>query len=175
MPSSRSANAYQAFMAGYVRRINESTLNVDIGGVRVGSARYTRLAQINLQSRIITFSRFAVEKVPERGRRYLVIHELTHVLEPSHNQRFWEIVARYEPDYRQVRHELQLAFSKNVKAEKFDRSPPGPGVAGSRLIYSGTAEASASMLCFDEELTGCDDDDLGGWTTYQAGIVSGGY
>src|SRR5437868_2022502 len=85
----RSVQAYQAFMAGYVRRINEATLNVTVGGVRIGTAKYSRLAQINLQSRIITFSRFAIENVPERGRRYLVIHELAHVQEASHNNRFW--------------------------------------------------------------------------------------
>lgn len=109
-------NAYQSFMAAYVRRINEATLNVTIGGVRIGSAKYSRLAQINLQSRIITFSQFAIENVPERGRRYLVIHELAHVKEPSHNQRFWQIVARYEPDYKRINREIQTAFSKNVRA-----------------------------------------------------------
>src|SRR5581483_10237636 len=87
---------YQAFMAGYVRRINEATLNVTIGGVRIGSAKYSRLAQINLRTRIITFSRYAIENVPERGRRYLVIHELAHVKEASHNKRFWSLVERFE-------------------------------------------------------------------------------
>lgn len=171
LSAAKSADAYQAFMAGYVRRINESTLNVDIGGVRVGSARYTRLAQINLKSRIITFSRFAVEKVPERGRRYLVIHELSHVMEPSHNQRFWEIVGRFEPDYRQVRHELQVAFSKNVHAENSNLLLP-TGSATSQLVNANPAEVGTGLLCYNEEL---DDDGFGGWTPYQPGIVSGGY
>src|SRR5437868_4929854 len=51
-----SMEIYQNFMVGYVRRINEATLNVTIGGVRIGNAKYSRLAQINLRSRIITFS-----------------------------------------------------------------------------------------------------------------------
>ena len=76
-----STEAYQSFMIGYVRRINAATLNVAIGGVRIGSAKYSRLAQINLKTRIITFSRYAIENVAERGRRYLVIHELAHVKE----------------------------------------------------------------------------------------------
>ena len=111
---SGSAPGYQSFMAGYVRRINEATLRVAIGGVRIGSARYSRLAQINLKTRIITFSRFAIENVPERGRRYLVIHELAHVKEASHNKRFWDIVATYEPDYKRIGRELDQAFKKNV-------------------------------------------------------------
>jgi hypothetical protein len=108
---------YQAFMVGYVRRINEASFNVTIGGVRIGSAKYSRLAQINLQSRIITFSRFAVENVPERGRRYLVLHELAHVKEASHNKHFWGWVERYESDYKKVSRELETAFKNNVREE----------------------------------------------------------
>ena len=106
---------YQSFMAGYVRRINQSTFNVAIGGVRIGSAKYSRLAQINLKTRILTFSRYAIENVPERGRRYLVLHELAHVKEASHNRRFWQLVANYEPDYKQIGRSLEFAFKQNVK------------------------------------------------------------
>lgn len=113
---------YQSFMAGYVRRINEATFNVPIGGIRIGSAKYSRLAQINLQSKVITFSRHAIENVPERGRRYLVIHELAHVLEASHNAKFWELVGRYEPNYKQVNKQLDLAFKRNVKEEQANQS-----------------------------------------------------
>lgn len=116
-PSQSSVEVYQAFMTGYVRRINEATLNVTVGGVRIGQARYSRLAQINLKSRIITFSRYAIENVPERGRRYLVIHELAHVKEPSHNKRFWQIVEQFEPNYRAIGKALELAFRRNVKEE----------------------------------------------------------
>ncbi|MBX9686448.1 MAG: M48 family metallopeptidase [Candidatus Obscuribacterales bacterium] len=108
---------YQAFMAGYVKRINDSTLRVPIGGVRIGSAKYSRLAQINLRTHIITFSRYAIENVPERGRRYLVLHELAHVKEPSHNKDFWQIVAAHEPRYKEIGKELELAFHQNVREE----------------------------------------------------------
>jgi hypothetical protein len=104
-------------MVGYVRRLNEATFNVTIGGVKIGSAKYSRLAQINLHSRIITFSRFAVENVPERGRRYLVLHELAHVHEASHDNRFWGFVEKHEPDYKAVGQELEQAFKKNVREE----------------------------------------------------------
>ncbi len=109
---------YQAFMAGYVKRINDATLRVPVGGVRIGSAKYSRLAQINLHTHIITFSRFAIENVPERGRRYLVIHELSHVKEPSHNKRFWQLVAEHEPKYKEIGKELDQAFKLNVRADQ---------------------------------------------------------
>jgi hypothetical protein len=108
---------YQSFMENYVRRINEATLNVRFGGVRIGDAKYTRLAQINLKTKVITFSRYAIENVPERGRRYLVLHELAHVREANHNRRFWSMVAKYEPDYRRIGREIQNAFTKNVEEQ----------------------------------------------------------
>src|ERR1700722_11304054 len=108
---------YRAFMTGYVKRINESSFNVPIGGIRIGLAKYTRLAQINLNNRVITFSRYAIENVPERGRRYLVLHELAHVKEASHNKRFWQLVAKYEPEYKQIGKSLEKAFKQNVKGD----------------------------------------------------------
>lgn len=37
---------------------------------------------------------------------YVVIHELAHCLEMNHSQRFWNIVARYYPDYKNARKQL---------------------------------------------------------------------
>lgn len=105
-------------MIGYVKRINDATLRVPIGGIRIGSAKYSRLAQINLHTHIITFSRYAIENVPERGRRYLVIHELAHVKEANHNKRFWQLVAEHEPRYKEIGKELDAAFKQNVIAEQ---------------------------------------------------------
>ena len=124
---------YQAFMVGYVKRINDATLRVPIGGVRIGSAKYSRLAQINLKSHIITFSRYAIENVPERGRRYLVIHELAHVKEASHNKHFWNLVGEHEPSYKQVGQELDKAFHQNVRAEmRNSKSREGKGLAATQ-------------------------------------------
>lgn len=105
-------------MQSYVRRINDSTFKVTIGGIRIGSAKYSRLAQINLKSRIITFSRYAIENVPERGRRYLVLHELAHVLEASHNKHFWNLVEAHEPQYKEIGLALDRAFKKNVQSHE---------------------------------------------------------
>lgn len=112
--SGRITEIYRSFMQSYVRRINDESFKVTIGGVRIGSAKQSRLAQINLQSRIITFSRYAIQNVPERGRRYLVLHELAHVLEGSHNKHFWDLVSTFEPDHKEVGAVLDRAFKRNV-------------------------------------------------------------
>lgn len=119
--SGRINELYRSFMQSYVRSINDSTFKVTIGGVRIGNAKHSRLAQINLKSRVITFSRYAIQNVPERGRRYLVLHELAHVLEPSHNKHFWNLVGFHEPDYKDVGTVLDKAFKKNV--DQAQRNP----------------------------------------------------
>ncbi len=39
---------------------------------------------------------------------YVAIHELAHCLEMNHSQQFWNIVARYYPDYKNARKQLHL-------------------------------------------------------------------
>ena len=185
---------YQAFMAGYVKRINDATFGVTIGGVRIGSAKYTRLAQINLRSRVITFSRFAVENVPERGRRYLVLHELAHVKEYNHNPKFWAHVERFEPDYRQVGKALQSAFTKNVREDQQKRvlellKNPVDGqietaakILGARLMNNKTVESllltSQSSEEPSDEDSGesyeCMEDEFSMWDESAIGTINGG-
>lgn len=35
--------------------------------------------------------------------QYVVIHELAHLFEPNHSKNFWNLVARYYPDYKKAR------------------------------------------------------------------------
>lgn len=155
------------FMMSYVRRVNAETLNVTIGGVRIGSAKYSRLAQINLKSRIITFSRYAIQNVPEKGRRYLVLHELAHVLEPSHNKRFWSIVAQHEPDYKRVDQELIRAFRANVRAAELTGE-----VETGAIVY--TPEMDLDGSSSDDPDIGWTEDEDGSWVATDSGIMCGG-
>ena len=56
---------------------------------------------MNIQSRVMTVSKYCTHNVPEAALRYLIIHELAHLLEASHNKLFWFLVARFVPDYKQ--------------------------------------------------------------------------
>ncbi len=188
-PDRFSLEVYQAFMTGYVNRINEATMGVTIGGVRIGSAKYSRLAQINLKSRIITFSRYAIENVPERGRRYLVIHELAHVKEPSHNKHFWQIVERFEPNYKAVGRSLELAFKRNVTEDQFHsrniklENPLSGRLEEPKLLFMPQAAAvnlydQNQLDEFDDrdELNDflCNEGEFGDWTDAGSGIMHGG-
>lgn len=93
-----------------VARVNGETLNVSYAGVRIGNARYTRLAQVNLKTQILTFSKFAINGMPERALRYLILHELSHLVVPNHSKAFWAVVGKHMPDYRHQRQVAQHHF-----------------------------------------------------------------
>lgn len=46
--------------------------------------------------------------LPPDSLDYVVVHELAHLLVPGHPPRFWQVVARHLPDYRQRRHWLKV-------------------------------------------------------------------
>lgn len=89
----------QTELEAYVRQINAETFQAPLRGVRIGKAKYSRLAQVNLKTRMMTVSQYCLNNVPASALRYLIVHELAHFLEGGHNQRFWGLVAQYVPDY----------------------------------------------------------------------------
>lgn len=94
-----------------VERINEETVRVPYAGVRIGNARYTRLAQVNLKTKILTFSRHAIDGMPDRALRYLILHELSHLIHPNHSPAYWAVVGKHMPDYREQRKIAQHHFA----------------------------------------------------------------
>lgn len=98
----------------YVRRLNDETLKAPLVGVRIGAAKRSRLAQANTRTRVLTFSRYAINGMPERALRYLVLHELAHLFEANHSPRFWALVGRFEPDYKRQRAIAQAHHARMV-------------------------------------------------------------
>jgi predicted metal-dependent hydrolase len=90
----------QAELEHYVRQINAETFNVPLGKIRLGYARYNHLAQVNLQTKTMTVSKYCLQNAPADALRYLIVHELAHYFESGHGPKFWALVARHVPDYR---------------------------------------------------------------------------
>ncbi len=44
---------------------------------------------------------------PEEAREYVVVHELSHLVEMNHSKKFYAIVERYLPDYKERRRMLK--------------------------------------------------------------------
>lgn len=44
--------------------------------------------------------------LPPRLQRYVIIHELCHILCHNHSQAFWKLVSDFEPDYKKLKKQL---------------------------------------------------------------------
>ena len=75
-------------------------------GVRPSAVRYkptiSRWGQCNIKDRSICLS-FYVLLLPEWCVEHVVVHELCHLLEPSHNARFHSLMDKYFPRWREAR------------------------------------------------------------------------
>lgn len=110
----------------YVRRLNDETLRAPLVAVNIGSAKRSRLAQANTRTRVLTFSRYAINGMPERALRYLILHELAHLYEANHSPRFWALVGRFEPDYKRQRAIAQAHHSRMVALPEQPVAMPQP-------------------------------------------------
>jgi predicted metal-dependent hydrolase len=89
------------FMPEISRRVHEwnrRTFNHAIKGVALkdnqsnwGSC--SAQGNVNLSTRLL----FAPDEVQD----YVILHELAHLVELNHSERFWALVERYMPDYRE--------------------------------------------------------------------------
>ncbi len=50
---------------------------------------------------------YKIALLPERARDYVIVHELCHLAEFNHSPRFWDLVSRAFPDYKEIRADLR--------------------------------------------------------------------
>ena len=103
------ANDFQQEITKRVLDINDQTFRQAIQSVNLkynhsnwGSC--SRGRNINLSTRLL----FAPKDVQD----YVIIHELAHLVEMNHSDRFWALVERYMPDYQDKERWLKLNRDK---------------------------------------------------------------
>ena len=79
-------------------------LNVQVSTIRLSNAR-TRWGTCHPDGRI--HLNWRLIQMPEMLIDYVVVHELAHLREPNHSQRFWRWVAGVMPDYQHRRKTLR--------------------------------------------------------------------
>lgn len=113
-PSSETADREKVLRAWYRQRLKEeATPFFDkwemITGLKVAEWRIkdmkTRWGTCNPTARRIWMS-LELAKVPPRCMEYVVLHEIAHFVERTHNKRFQDYLSRYMPDWRQRKAEL---------------------------------------------------------------------
>jgi len=87
--------------AGAVLPSCERTVGRRAGELKIRDMK-TRWGTCNVKTGVITINLRLAEKSAE-CLRYVLTHELCHLYEPSHNERFWKYMDVYFPDWKRVR------------------------------------------------------------------------
>ena len=104
-------------LESYIHQLNKETFQSPLKSVKIGRSKYSYLAQVHLRTGVMTVSKYCLSKVPKAAFRYLILHELAHFFEASHNRRFWSLVARFCPDYKYQRQVISAFHQQAVKQD----------------------------------------------------------
>ena len=79
-------------------------MNLKYGRMTITSAK-TRFGSCSSKGNI-SFS-YRLMLYPQPVREYVVVHELAHLLEMNHSKRFYAVIERYLPDYKERKKQLK--------------------------------------------------------------------
>lgn len=82
----------------------EPIMNVSVNDWNVRKMR-TKWGSCNIQDKKILINLELAKKNP-RGLEYIVVHEMVHLLERNHNDKFKEYMDKFLPNWRAVRNEI---------------------------------------------------------------------
>ena len=82
----------------------EPVMGVKVAELRIRKMK-TRWGTCNCRASRIWLN-LELAKKPFRCLEYVIVHEMAHLIEPSHNRRFWGILDKLMPDWRTFREEL---------------------------------------------------------------------
>lgn len=79
----------------------EPIMGVKVSGITIRKMK-TRWGSCNVKTHHININLTLLYK-PAECLEYVVVHEMTHILEPSHNKVFWGYMTEFYPDWKRVR------------------------------------------------------------------------
>jgi len=86
-------------IAAFAAEIGVSYLRICVRDLKYRWGSCTKGGTLSFNWRIIQAPMIVVD--------YLIVHELAHILEPNHSQKFWDIVAVHVPSYSKARNWLK--------------------------------------------------------------------
>ncbi len=72
----------------------------------------SRWGSCNIRSHHISIN-LQLVKHPRECLRYIVVHELTHILVRNHNEQFYALVGKAMPEWRKVKRLLDASARQN--------------------------------------------------------------
>ena len=84
----------------------ESIIGVSVASWGI-KAMKSRWGSCHSVKKHITINLYVMEK-PLACLDYVIVHELVHILEASHNARFWGLVARFMPNWKDAHYQLKV-------------------------------------------------------------------
>lgn len=93
---------FEKLVYGIVEKLSDD-LEIKINHVYLRKMR-TKWASLS-SVRNLTVNRF-MKYLPNYLIEYIIFHELVHIIEKNHNNRFWEIISKTYSDYQKIEKEL---------------------------------------------------------------------
>lgn len=84
----------------------ENIIGVNANKVQIRTMK-TRWGSCNIVKKQITLNLRLIQK-PLICLEYVIVHELVHLLEASHNKRFYAFMSQFMPDWKQAKNQLNL-------------------------------------------------------------------
>lgn len=111
---SKDLKTFDKFLSKYIYSIYEERLNywynvfeekIPVPNLKIRKMT-SRWGVCNIKNNNITLN-LELSKYDIVALDYVIVHELSHFIHPNHSKDFWQLVAKYYPDYKEVRKYLK--------------------------------------------------------------------
>lgn len=90
----------------FLSRFNEEEVRCGLHASGAGFRSYRSMWGCCDAKGNIVFN-FKLLMIPPRLQRYVMVHELCHIVHRDHSAAFWQLVERFEPSYKLLRREIK--------------------------------------------------------------------
>ena len=87
------------YVSTYARQLGVHPKKVTIKKMK------SRWGSCSISTGNITLNSY-LKYLPKRSIRYIIFHELTHLIRRNHDRGFWELISRKFPDYKEIKKNL---------------------------------------------------------------------
>lgn len=95
-------NTYEERLNYWYNRFEE---NIPIPNLKIRKMT-SRWGVCNIKNKNITLN-LELSKFNREALDYVIVHELSHFIHPNHSKDFWTLVAKYYPQYKEIRKYLK--------------------------------------------------------------------